>query len=763
MTGHPRLRLDEQRDLQRKIADLLVVRAPADRDQIRVLFRACGGHQELVGHIMGIDGQLREWDAPPEAAEFFLRLRAGMYAEGAGTWSSASMIVEYPIRTTVNFTFKEDPLWHQLPPRTAVLDDLEAFPRNPDTVPAWMKTVLPHAERVAEVAWRFRHARLFDHRDAAGKPVVNRPPVAEADRAAILAYLNGAHVVMGGRGFDPDLFDPTSAADVPAAFHTDGTWIWPASLPHYLAKHGIPPEPDLVTHLRANGFTPPVLDQQTKDAAYTALTGEVPHHQAQDTPARPGTQSPPGTHVETTAQAQRRPDPDNTHETGAQAQSGTRQPTGTPDPAGQNQPGTPPSPHTHQAAHTQADGALPGAHQAGGSAASPGSTNPPDQQAQAPTGTHAPGGQDQLGAPLSPRTHEPTGAHALPGAHQADSAATSPDSTNPPDHHAQARSGAHQPTGAPDPGGHDQSGAHHAAATPDHSAQAEPATHQASGFPGAPGTNPPAQGTYPATPPSGAHQPDLTAPAEPTSPRAGAHSAAIPFQAGPPQPAAQQPAAQQPGTQQPGTQQPPELTARERRVLDIIERQISEAGALPAAYRLLAAEEGALCLERVGTQWQVASYERGKPRDPQLFGQLWNAGAYLLGSLTLLPSSLRAGRGDRNTAQALNDWPVQPLPGEPPLTLLADKHLAVLMPGREIVRHGPTAGNLTFAAGTEFTAMSLRAERAQQGPHRYRVSRELRTLSGHTVAWHGQPGGGTAYLLPRSVEEHLADGSLTEV
>jgi hypothetical protein len=105
------LGLDEQRDLQRKIADLLVVRAPADREQIRVMFRAAGNHVEMVGHILGIDGQLREWDAPPEAVEFFQRLRAGMYAEGVGTWSSASLIVEYPIRTTVNFTFKEDPRW----------------------------------------------------------------------------------------------------------------------------------------------------------------------------------------------------------------------------------------------------------------------------------------------------------------------------------------------------------------------------------------------------------------------------------------------------------------------------------------------------------------------------------------------------------------------------------------------------------------------------------------------------------------------------
>jgi hypothetical protein len=494
MTRPAPLGFEEQRDLQRRIADLLVLRAPADRDQIRVMYRAAGNHEEMVGHILGIDGQLREWEPPREAAEFFRRLRTGMYKEGAGPWSSASTVVEYPIRTTMNFTFREDPRWRQPPPRAAVLDELEMFPRTPDNVPDWMKTVLPDAERVAEVAGRFRHARIFDHRDPTGRPVVDRPPVPDAELAQVLDYLNTAHVIMGGRGFDTDLFDPNSAADVPAAFHTDGVWIWPAAVPHYLAKHGVPPEPELVAHIRANGFTPPELDQETGDATYTALTGEVPATQ--------------------------------------------------------------------------------------------------------------------------PRRVSASGA--------------------------------------------------------------------------------------------------------------------------------------------------PELSARDQRVLAVIERRVSEAGAIPEAYRILGSAEGATCLERVGEEWQVADYERGKARNPRRFEQLWDAGAYLLGTLTITPSNLRAGGGDRNTAQALNDWPIQPLPGEPPLTLLAEKHLATLMPGRRIVRYGSPAGNLTFAEETEFSAMSLRPEREQQGPRRYRVVRELRTLSGQTVPWHNQPGGGTAYLLPRSIEEHLADGSLTE-
>lgn len=481
--GAGRLGTEEQRDLHRRIADLLVVRAPADRDQLRVMYSAVGHHEELVGHVLGIDGQLREWDAPAELTPYFRRLRAGMYAEGAGTWTAASTVVEYPIKLSIDY--RDQTRWHREPSRWDVLDELEQYPRTAGRVPDWMTAVLPNARQVAEVAGRFRRARLFDHRDENGRPVADRPPVADAERQPLLDYLNTAPVIVAGRGFEPDLFDPDGAQDVPSGHHTDGVWMWTAAVPHALARHAIAPEPDLVEHVRRQGFALPQVDRETREAVYLALTGELPAA--------------------------------------------------------------------------------------------------------------------------------------------------------------------------------------------------------------------------------------------------------------------------------------PELSDRDRRVLAIIERQVSEAGAIPEAYRILGSAEGATCLERVGDEWQVAVYERGKPRGPKRFAQLWDAGAFLLGSLTVLPSGLRAGGRDRNTAQALNDWPIQPLPGEPPLTLLAEKRIAVLMPGRELVRYGADGGNLTFAAGTEFTAMSLRPEREQQGPRRCRVERELRVLAGQTVPWHDQPGGGSAYLLPRSVADHLADGSLADV
>ncbi len=138
----PPLGIEGQRDLTRKIADLLVLRAPADRTQIRVMYRATGDHEETIGHVLGIDGRLREWEpAAEESAEYFRQLRSGMYRTGVGTWTEAAMVVEYPITTSVEY--RTETRWRRTPPRQAVLDELELFPRATRYVPAWMAAILP--------------------------------------------------------------------------------------------------------------------------------------------------------------------------------------------------------------------------------------------------------------------------------------------------------------------------------------------------------------------------------------------------------------------------------------------------------------------------------------------------------------------------------------------------------------------------------------------------------------------------------------------
>ena len=109
------------------------------------------------------------------------------------------------------------------------------------------------------------------------------------------------------------------------------------------------------------------------------------------------------------------------------------------------------------------------------------------------------------------------------------------------------------------------------------------------------------------------------------------------------------------------------------------------------------------------------------------------------------------------------DWPIQPLRGEPPLTLFRGKRLAELPVGIEIDRFGHPDGNLVYAAGTPFARRSLVPEWVNRPYQVYRVQLATTALAGVAVPWFGQPGGGTAYMLPRSIEDLLADGTLVKV
>ncbi|MEQ0562901.1 glycohydrolase toxin TNT-related protein [Amycolatopsis sp. NEAU-NG30] len=116
-----------------------------------------------------------------------------------------------------------------------------------------------------------------------------------------------------------------------------------------------------------------------------------------------------------------------------------------------------------------------------------------------------------------------------------------------------------------------------------------------------------------------------------------------------------------------------------------------------------------------------------------------------------------------NGGGSQQQWPIAPLAGEPPLTLFRGKELRELPAGSELDRFGGPNGNLTYAAGTPFAERSLVPEWVNRPYHVYRVQRPLEALAGVAIPWFNQPGGGSAYLLPASIEELLAEGDLIEL
>ncbi|MFF5094697.1 MULTISPECIES: glycohydrolase toxin TNT-related protein [Actinosynnema] len=114
-------------------------------------------------------------------------------------------------------------------------------------------------------------------------------------------------------------------------------------------------------------------------------------------------------------------------------------------------------------------------------------------------------------------------------------------------------------------------------------------------------------------------------------------------------------------------------------------------------------------------------------------------------------------------APAVRAWPISPMNGEPPLTLFRHKQMIELPAGTEVDRYGSGEGNLVYQIGTPFPHRSLVPSWINRPYRAYRLRRSVEVLTGTAVAWFEQPGGGTAYLLPKTIDDMLADGALVEV
>ncbi|MFE2958721.1 hypothetical protein [Nocardia tengchongensis] len=117
-----------------------------------------------------------------------------------------------------------------------------------------------------------RMARVYDGKDADGRPVADRPVVEGNTRMAVLAYLESAPIVLAARSFEQDEFVPGDR-DVPLNFRSDGVWVWAGAVPHYLHKHGLAPEPELVQHIANRGYRVGEIGEAAQRAAIQVITG----------------------------------------------------------------------------------------------------------------------------------------------------------------------------------------------------------------------------------------------------------------------------------------------------------------------------------------------------------------------------------------------------------------------------------------------------------------------------------------------------------
>ncbi|MFE9749290.1 hypothetical protein ACFYOT_30635 [Saccharothrix saharensis] len=269
----------EQNQLVKQIGRAMLPALPPGWQRIRAEYRAAGRHIEVDLAFAGPDGQWRPVRPPMDVVQLFGQLRAGMYEPVRGTWLSAVYEIEAPAAFSVDFNADDEPRWRNAPPVIGFQDELRTFPRQDDRIPPWLRQrvglpPLPEPEPETRPDGELRTAHVYDGRDEAGHPVVNRQMIDPQLADALLTYLEGAPVVLAARHLDVDEFVPGDQ-DVPLNFRTDGAWIWAGAVPHYLRKHGLPPEPELVAHIVARGFRLGEVDEATRERAVALITGSA--------------------------------------------------------------------------------------------------------------------------------------------------------------------------------------------------------------------------------------------------------------------------------------------------------------------------------------------------------------------------------------------------------------------------------------------------------------------------------------------------------
>ncbi|GAA2426880.1 hypothetical protein GCM10010191_44380 [Actinomadura vinacea] len=241
----------EQNEVLQEMTLLLSHALPADWEEAVVAYRALGSYTEMYGQIQHKGKKLPSpYQPPAELTGLFARLREGMYRPGFGTWLTATLRLTFPATYNVRYDGDSEPSWVRRPPDGAGEEELQRFPRDPQHVPEWL------GGRPADGS-AIPVAKPYDDSEPDGTPIFQRPEVPAEDRDALLAYLEKAPIILMAHSLSEDMMDPERPSRVPMTYHTDGVWIWPGAVGYYLREHGLPPESELVAHIRGNGFELP--------------------------------------------------------------------------------------------------------------------------------------------------------------------------------------------------------------------------------------------------------------------------------------------------------------------------------------------------------------------------------------------------------------------------------------------------------------------------------------------------------------------------
>lgn len=103
----------------------------------------------------------------------------------------------------------------------------------------------------------FREVRERLGEDVSGLPSLQDAvrPAGHADEDRIVAYLEEGVCLAACAGVMPDVLAPSAGVMTSSDFLTDGVWLWPGELAHYVDTHHVALPIEFAADMRRNGWS----------------------------------------------------------------------------------------------------------------------------------------------------------------------------------------------------------------------------------------------------------------------------------------------------------------------------------------------------------------------------------------------------------------------------------------------------------------------------------------------------------------------------
>jgi hypothetical protein len=94
---------------------------------------------------------------------------------------------------------------------------------------------------------------------------------AVADATRIAEYLGSGTAILFTTATTSDRYDPTAGEPAGLSVRSDGEWAWSDVITYYARRYGIPPDPELLAHIRQSDYRCPALDGDAAERALEAF------------------------------------------------------------------------------------------------------------------------------------------------------------------------------------------------------------------------------------------------------------------------------------------------------------------------------------------------------------------------------------------------------------------------------------------------------------------------------------------------------------